>query len=364
MDAEQIKLREQKIYEHTVIGQGEVRRAFSKKQTALLMIPVVILVLYLLFCAVILVMSQISDPTTLGNLLLSLVIDPTHLVLMIILPLLIMLLLFKTILGGYACRYKANNLEFVIYRKGSAILNLLYKDAVSVEYKPLNFLWFEQGFHVVITMKKYTLDFDYVELSFRKRQHPEDFPFEIIRRKIEELNAEDPDRTSLAEQREIIAQGTMRCAYRKKTAALLMIPVVIIAAYLLVMTYLIIAALAGDMRLLLVAVWWVLLYILPEAVVEILLFKYIIRGYDCRYKATETEFTVFRKNDIIMRVLFKDAVSVEYKPMKFLWIEQGFHVFIKTKNNAYSFDYIVPSRRLLREHADLPFEIIRNKTGE
>lgn len=339
-----------------------MRRAFSKKQTALLMIPVVILVLYLLFCAVILVWSQISDPAYLGNLLVSLVIDPTNLIFKLFLPFAALVVLINVILNGYACRYRANNLEFLIYRKGKAVLNLLYKDAVSVEYKPMKFLWFNQGYHVIIKMKKYTLDFDYVETSFRHRQHPENFPFEIIKKKIEELNAENPDKTSAAEQREITAQGTMRCAYRKKTAVFLMIPVVIIAVYLLVMTYLIIeAVIRGGANYFGLAVMWVLMYILPEAVVEILLFKYIIRGYDCRYKANETEFTVSRKSDIILRVLFKDAISVEYKPMKFLWVEQGLHVIIKTTNGTYNFNYVAPSRRLLHEHKELPFEIIRTK---
>lgn len=323
------------------------------------MIPVVILVLYLLFCAVIIVWAQISDPAYIGNLLMSLVVDPTNLIVMLFLPFAALVVLVNVILNGYACRYRANNLEFLIYRKGKAVLNLLYKDAVGVEYKPMKFLWFNQGYHVIIKMKKYTLDFDYVETSFRHQQHPENFPFEIIRQKIEELNH---GKTPAAEQRELTAQGTMRCAYRKKTAVFLMIPVVIIAVYLLVMTYLIInSVIRGGANYFGLAFMWTLIYILPEAVFEILLFKYIIRGYDCRYKASETEFTVFRKSDIILRVLFKDAISVEYKPMKFLWVEQGLHVIIKTTNGTYSFDYVVPSRRLLHEHGDLPFEIIRTK---
>ncbi len=328
------------------------------------MIPVVLIALYLVLVAVIMITAQISDYTYLGNVVLSLLIDPSHLVLMVFLPLLIMLLLFRFILGGYACRYKANNLEFVVYRKGSAIINLLYKDAVSVEYKPLKLLWFEQGFHVIITMKKYTLEFDCVELSFRKRQHPEDLPFDIIRQKIEEQNAETPEKIPTVDQSELIAQGTLRRAYSAKTAALLMIPVVIVAVYLLVMAFFIIRSIATRAMLIAPALWWILLYILPEAVVEAVLFKIVIRGYDCTYKANDTEFTVFGKNEIIMHVLFKDAVDVEYKPMKFLWVEQGLRVIIKTKNNTYSFDYVTPSRRYLREHGDIPFELIRSKMGE
>lgn len=296
-----------------------------------------------------------------ANLVITLVFEPKTWIFMIILPIAVIIILFRIILRGYPCRYKANNIEFVIYRKGIAIIDLLYKDAVSVEYKPLKFLWFRQGFHVVITMKKYTLEFDCVELSFRKRQHPEDLPFEIIRRKIEEQNPVIPT----TEQRDITAYGTMRCAYRKKTAVLLMIPVVILAVYLLVMALLIILSFIRNGPFYYGLVFmWTLMYILPEAVVEVLLFKTVVRGYDCTYKANDTEFTVYGRNEIIMHILFKDAVDVEYKPMKFLWVKQGLHVFVKTKNNTYSFDYVTPSRRYLREHDDIPFELIRSKMGE
>ena len=296
-----------------------------------------------------------------ANLVITLVFEPKTWIFMIILPIAVIIILFRIILRGYPCRYKANNIEFVIYRKGIAIIDLLYKDAVSVEYKPLKFLWFRQGFHVVITMKKYTLEFDCVELSFRKRQHPEDLPFEIIRRKIEEQNPVIPT----TEQRDITAYGTMRCAYRKKTAVLLMIPVVILAVYLLVMALLIILSFIRNGPFYYGLVFmWTLMYILPEAVVEVLLFKTVVRGYDFTYKANDTEFTVYGRNEIIMHILFKDAVDVEYKPMKFLWVKQGLHVFVKTKNNTYSFDYVTPSRRYLREHDDIPFELIRSKMGE
>ncbi len=296
-----------------------------------------------------------------ANLVITLVFEPKTWIFMIILPIAITIILFRIILRGYSCRYKANNIEFVIYRKGIAIIDLLYKDAVSVEYKPLKFLWFRQGFRVVITMKKYTLEFDYVELSSAKRQHPEDFPFEIIRRKIEEQNPVIPT----TEQRDITAYGTMRCAYRKKTAVLLMIPVAVLAVYLLVMAFLIILTFISNGPFSYGLVFmWTLMYILPEAVVEVLLFKTVVRGYDCTYKANDTEFTVYGRNEIIMHILFKDAVDVEYKPMKFLWVKQGLHVFVKTKNNTYSFDYVTPSRRYLREHGDIPFELIRSKMGE
>ncbi|MCH5196259.1 MAG: hypothetical protein J1F28_06070 [Oscillospiraceae bacterium] len=112
----------------------------------------------------------------------------------------------------------------------------------------------------------------------------------------------------------------------------------------------------------------VVVFMLLPAIVEIVLFRYIIRGYACDYTANRVEFCITRKGRTVMNILYKDAVSVEYRPMKFLWAEQGFHVTIKMKSYSLFFDYVVP--RAMRFHTDnFPFEIIireivRRKIGE
>ena len=153
---------DRKLYEKTIIGRGVIRCAFSKKHTALLMIPLGLITLYLLFALSITLWGIITNPYELGFLIMGVIYDPLYYLLMLALPLAADILLFNGILGGYACQYKANNLEFIIYRKGRGILSLLYKDAVSVEYKPMKFLWAKQGVHVTIKMKTYSLHFDYV----------------------------------------------------------------------------------------------------------------------------------------------------------------------------------------------------------
>ncbi|MCH5204448.1 MAG: hypothetical protein J1F03_06850 [Oscillospiraceae bacterium] len=181
---------DRKLYERTVIGQGVIRRAFSKKQTALLMIPLGLLTLYLLFTAFTVVQAAILDPTSIGQLVLAFRVDPLRMLALLVLPIIAEVLLFNGIAGGYTCRYKANNLEFLIYRKGKGIINLLYRDAVSVEYRPMKFLWVEQGVHVTIKMKTYSLSFDYVVAPRKYLGRTEEYPFEIIRKKIGEQNAD------------------------------------------------------------------------------------------------------------------------------------------------------------------------------
>ena len=102
-----------------------------------------------------------------------------------LLPLVFEIFWFRVIISGYVCDYEANHVEFRITRKGRPIMNVLYKNAVSVEYKPMKFLWVEQGFHVTVKMKSYSFCFDYV-VPHAMRFHEEYFPFEIIRRKIGE----------------------------------------------------------------------------------------------------------------------------------------------------------------------------------
>lgn len=149
------------------------------------MIPVVLLTGYLVFMAVIVILAVITNITLLAEIILF---GLLNLVVYFLFPLIIDILLFKIIMSGYSCSYKANNIEFIIRRKNKTVMNILYKDAISVEYKPMKFLWLEQGVRVKITMKNYELNLNYV-VPHKMLSHPEYFPFEIIRKKIGEQNA-------------------------------------------------------------------------------------------------------------------------------------------------------------------------------
>ncbi|MCH5204446.1 MAG: hypothetical protein J1F03_06840 [Oscillospiraceae bacterium] len=111
-----------------------------------------------------------------------------YIVTYMLLPLVFEVFWFRIIISGYACDYEANNVEFRVTRKGRPVMNILYKNAESVEYTPMRFLWVEQGFHVTIKMKSCSYSFDYV-VPHAMLNHRESFPFEIISRKIGEQNA-------------------------------------------------------------------------------------------------------------------------------------------------------------------------------
>lgn len=177
----------QKLYEREVVGKGTLHVAFPKKTAVLMMMPVVLLSAWVLFFAGLLLSIIIINISSIVKILLF---GLPRIIGFLILPLAVDILLFRLIVGGYSCTYKADNLEFTVTRKDLNLLNILYRDAVSVKYKPMKFLWIHQGFHVIIMMKTYKLSLDYVVPSKKMLMHPEDFPFEIIRRKIGEQNVD------------------------------------------------------------------------------------------------------------------------------------------------------------------------------
>ncbi|MCH5208627.1 MAG: hypothetical protein J1F04_07055 [Oscillospiraceae bacterium] len=142
-------------------------------------IPLVLVGGFLAFALVVLLITIIQYPPTIA----VLVIREPHYVLLLAALYVFEVVLFRYIIRGYACDYTANRVEFCITRKGRTVMNILYKDAVSVEYRPMKFLWAEQGFHVTIKMKSYSLFFDYV-VPRAMRFHTDNFPFEIINREI------------------------------------------------------------------------------------------------------------------------------------------------------------------------------------
>ena len=185
------QLRLKLLSERELLGKGVIYRAYSKKIEALMTIPLVLVGGFSATVSVILLIIIISYPPGLAVLLIQ---KPHYIILFIILPYVFEVVWFKYIVRGYACDYEANQTVFSVTRKGKPILSVIYKNAVSVKYKPMKYLWFDQGFHVSIKMKGYSLKFDYV-VPRAMRFHYDNFPFEIIiqeivRREIGEKNAE------------------------------------------------------------------------------------------------------------------------------------------------------------------------------
>ncbi|MCH5204447.1 MAG: hypothetical protein J1F03_06845 [Oscillospiraceae bacterium] len=185
------QLRLKLLSERELLGKGVIYRAYSKKIEALMTIPLVLVGGFSAVASVILLVIIISYPPGIAVLIFQ---KPHYIILFIILPYVFEVVWFKYIVRGYACDYEANQTVFSVTRKGKPILSVIYKNAVSVKYKPMKYLWFDQGFHVTIKMKTYSLKFDYV-VPRAMRFHHDNFPFEIIiqeivRREIGEQNAE------------------------------------------------------------------------------------------------------------------------------------------------------------------------------
>ena len=149
-----------------------------------MMIPFVLVGGFLVFALGLLLITTIQYPPT----IVLLIFQKPHYLLYLLLPYVFEVVWFKMTIRGYACDYEANNVEFRVTRRGKPVMNVIYKNAVSVEYKPMKFLWVEQGFHVTIKMKSHSLYFDYV-VPHAMRFHEENFAFELIRRKIGEQDA-------------------------------------------------------------------------------------------------------------------------------------------------------------------------------
>lgn len=89
-----------------------------------------------------------------------------------------------------------------------------------------------------------------------------------------------------------------------------------------------------------------------------------IRGPMCRYKADGRGFFVTMKGKGDDIILYRDVLSVDYKPTKLLWKINGFKVDILTRSGLIHYDYIFPkiSHKIPRQN--LPFEVIRKNMPE
>ena len=100
------------------------------------------------------------------------------------------------------------------------------------------------------------------------------------------------------------------------------------------------------------------------AAVMFIAFLYCVkktRGPLHSYKADGRAFYVKVKGKGKDQILYRDVLSVEYTPTKFLWFDRGYKVDIVTTYGVVHYDYIFPlfGHRISLE--DLPFDVlIRN----
>ena len=93
------------------------------------------------------------------------------------------------------------------------------------------------------------------------------------------------------------------------------------------------------------------------------LFMYIRGSDENRYFANAREFSFSRRDGkgAVAHFFYKDVLSVDYAPHKFLWHDNGYYVTIETKSGFYTYKYVFPRYKHSIPIKDLPFEVIRSR---
>lgn len=89
-------------------------------------------------------------------------------------------------------------------------------------------------------------------------------------------------------------------------------------------------------------------------------------GNEYKYTANQREFSFSRKNGkgAVAHFFYKDILSVDYCPHKFLWFDNGYYVTIETKSGFFTYKYVFPRFRHPIAEKNLPFEVIREQIAE
>ena len=111
----------------------------------------------------------------------------------------------------------------------------------------------------------------------------------------------------------------------------------------------------------------VLFYIIGITVLYIALSTpicvFLRSGTEYRYSANAREFSFSRRDGkgAVAHFFYKDVLSVDYAPHKFLWYDNGYYVTIETKSGFFTYKYTFPRFKHPISQNDLPFEKIRER---
>ncbi|MGN0641026.1 MAG: hypothetical protein ACI4JT_08740 [Oscillospiraceae bacterium] len=83
----------------------------------------------------------------------------------------------------------------------------------------------------------------------------------------------------------------------------------------------------------------------------------VLRGGEkYQWHATGREFTVSRKNRGATIIFYKEVVTIDYEPLKFLhFFPHGYTVFVRTVRDEYEFKYVFPGAKTSQPFEDTPF---------
>ncbi len=173
---------ERLVREYT--DRGTFNVAWSKKANILLWIitaPVIGYILFYIFEVVSLLL--VTPIEGLQSLVMSVIADPIGTVVMPIMAVALAILLLRIIKGGTPLTYKANELEFVVYKHDVLQERILISDVKEVIYTPTKFLKIrDRGYRVTIVTEKRDIVFNYVFPGFSKNIDRERLPFELLKK--------------------------------------------------------------------------------------------------------------------------------------------------------------------------------------
>lgn len=165
-------------------------------------------------------------------------------------------------------------------------------------------------------------------------------------------------------EREIIAQGSFLIGRTGVPVAVCQI--LAVAATLVAIAYIlsiipIIYMVPFTYALVELAIYAVIYILLMTVLVDL-----IRGGNEYKYSANLREFSFSRKKGkgAVAHFFYKDILSVDYCPHKFLWFDNGFYVTIETKSGFFTYKYVFPRFRHRIPVERLPFEVIREQIAE
>lgn len=165
-------------------------------------------------------------------------------------------------------------------------------------------------------------------------------------------------------EREIIAQGTFLIGRTGVPVAVCQI--LATAATLVAIAYIlsiipIIYMVPFTYALVELAIYAVIYILLMTVLIDI-----IRGGNEYKYTANQREFSFSRKKGkgAVAHFFYKDILSVDYCPHKFLWFDNGYYVTLETKSGFFTYKYVFPRFRHPIAEKNLPFEVIREQIAE
>ncbi len=300
------------------------------------------------------------------------------------------IVLIRLVMFGNEYSYSADEQKMTIWG-GERTVDIFYSNVVCVRYEPIMLLKTKQrGFRVTVITKKSTLIYNMVYRRFDATMTPATTPFRLLEERAGLLKAPDidaavqrrlsrmqeqgkpmedfvPERPAAKLQRTkvtvneskisyvkseedfLISKGRFTALHPRKTSMLIYM---LLADLTSTAVFVILILKHHNLWLLLInAVIWLVFAVIFAAISRS---KYT-------YIANGREFRITDSRGRTETIYYCDAVDVQYKPLKFLWRDRGYRVYIVTKYRTISYNCLFLSNKRYQQTADLPFQLIKER---